>query len=135
MRTALLVLSLIATVFCDVDTHRYVKGEAVGLWANKVSDEEIIVGREGFFFCSLCFASFFFVLRQVGPFPNPQETYPYYSLPWCREEGELEHYHSEGLGETILGYNLVKYAASLCCCCRSFTSLLELQSRLLSRWT
>ncbi len=52
---------------------------------------------------------------QVGPFPNPQETYAYYSLPFCRPDGDEEHFHSEGLGETILGYNLIKCGCAVVC--------------------
>jgi hypothetical protein len=29
-------------------------------------------------------------VNKVGPFPNPQETYPYYSLPFCHPK-ELIH--------------------------------------------
>lgn len=25
-------------------------------------------------------------MNKVGPFPNPQETYPYYSLPFCHPD-------------------------------------------------
>ncbi len=48
----------------------------------------------------------------MGPFPNPQETYPFYSLPFCQPE-KLEHFHSEGFGETILGYDLIRSAMQL----------------------
>ncbi len=48
----------------------------------------------------------------VGPFPNPQETYRFYSLPFCQPEKQ-EHFHSEGLGETLLGYDLVRSAMPL----------------------
>ena len=47
--------------------------------------------------------------EKVGPFPNPQETYPYHSLPLC-QPAKLEHFHSEGFGETILGYDLIRSA-------------------------
>jgi transmembrane 9 superfamily protein 3 len=69
-------------------------------------------------------------VSKVGPFPNPQETYPYYSLPLCRPE-KLEHFHSEGFGETILGYDLIRSAMKVAfrekvvagrVCSKSFTA-------------
>ena len=44
-----------ACVTADEYTHKYEQGELVNLWVNK-----------------------------VGPYHNPQETYVYYSLPFCR---------------------------------------------------
>eukprot|EP00884_Botryococcus_braunii_P014931 jgi/Botrbrau1/23439/Bobra.0712s0001.1 len=41
--------------------HKYVTGETVNLWVNK-----------------------------VGPYNNPQETYNYYYLPFCRPSGQLK---------------------------------------------
>jgi len=58
--------------------HKYEPGEEVVLWVNK-----------------------------VGPFPNPQETYAYYSLPFCQPEQLIES-KTEGLGEALLGYELIK---------------------------
>ncbi len=46
-------------------------------------------------------------VNKVGPFPNPQETYPFYSIPFCRPE-KLVHSDTEGLGEALLGYDLIK---------------------------
>lgn len=56
----------------------YVDGEPVNVWVNK-----------------------------VGPFRNPQETYKYFALPFCRPDVEVET-HAEGLGEALQGYELVK---------------------------
>lgn len=38
---------------------------------------------------------------QVGPFSNPTETYPYYSLPFC-PPAEVQH-QSHELGELLSG--------------------------------
>ncbi len=70
-------------------------------------------------------------MNKVGPFPNPQETYPYYSLPFCHpdklihsdtgrsppcsnhlfdflEESHTDRPFTEGLGEALVGYDLIK---------------------------
>ena len=45
-------------------------------------------------------------MNTVGPYHNRQETYNYFSLPFCRgSKKELSHYH-ETLGENILGVEL-----------------------------
>ena len=45
-------------------------------------------------------------MNTVGPYHNRQETYNYFSLPFCRgKKKELSHYH-ETLGENILGVEL-----------------------------
>jgi len=46
-------------------------------------------------------------VNKVGPFQNPQETYPFYSLPFCQPEKIIESTH-EGLGEALQGYELIK---------------------------
>lgn len=77
---ALCVLcSLVVFVDADLSTHTYTKdpAEPVVLWVNK-----------------------------VGPFRNPQETYEYYSLPFCRPTQIVEG--PEGLGEALQGYELIK---------------------------
>ncbi len=38
----------------------------------------------------------------VGPFNNPTETYPYFSLPFCERTGK-QRFHRQGLGETLTG--------------------------------
>jgi transmembrane 9 superfamily protein 3 len=76
-----LLLSLLALVSADYKNHKYVAGEEVILWVNK-----------------------------VGPLRNPQETYLYYSLPWCVPQGKEEIIETEtpreGLGEALMGYEL-----------------------------
>jgi transmembrane 9 superfamily protein 3 len=77
-------LAVIGFIFVDftpsgwAHEHTYEDAEEVYLWVNK-----------------------------VGPFPNPQETYPYYSLPFCHPQ-ELIHSDTEGLGEALVGYDLIK---------------------------
>ncbi|KAL3315202.1 Transmembrane 9 superfamily member 3 [Cichlidogyrus casuarinus] len=45
-------------------------------------------------------------MNTVGPYTNRQETYAYFSLPFCKgPKAELEHYH-ETLGEALLGFEL-----------------------------
>ncbi|KAG6390254.1 hypothetical protein SASPL_147986 [Salvia splendens] len=56
---------------------KYQDGEAVTLWVNK-----------------------------VGPYNNPQETYNYYSLPFCRPKGNPGHKWG-GLGEVLGGNELI----------------------------
>eukprot|EP00013_Stygamoeba_regulata_P009151 CAMPEP_0177670308 /NCGR_PEP_ID=MMETSP0447-20121125/24007_1 /TAXON_ID=0 /ORGANISM="Stygamoeba regulata, Strain BSH-02190019" /LENGTH=578 /DNA_ID=CAMNT_0019177437 /DNA_START=82 /DNA_END=1814 /DNA_ORIENTATION=- len=75
---AALCFTLIPGAQCDIDSHTYIDGEEVILWTNR-----------------------------VGPFRNPQETYTYYSLPFCQPEKFIESDH-EGLGEAMQGYELIK---------------------------
>mmetsp|Transcript_13717 Transcript_13717/g.13781 ORF Transcript_13717/g.13781 Transcript_13717/m.13781 type:complete len:594 (+) Transcript_13717:176-1957(+) len=42
------------------------------------------------------------VANTVGPFNNPTETYPFYSLPFCEGTGK-QHRHKQDLGETLSG--------------------------------
>lgn len=45
-------------------------------------------------------------MNTIGPYYNRQETYNYFSLPFCRgKKKEISHYH-ETLGENILGVEL-----------------------------
>ncbi|KAG6780230.1 hypothetical protein POTOM_013084 [Populus tomentosa] len=62
----------------DAD-HRYGQEEPVKLWVNK-----------------------------VGPYNNPQETYNYYSLPFCHPSGDVAATHKwGGLGEVLGGNELI----------------------------
>lgn len=62
---------------CDEHTHRYKENEEVVLWMNT-----------------------------VGPYVNHQETYNYFSLPFCRgPKKEISHYH-ETIAEAIQGVEL-----------------------------
>ncbi|KAI3384256.1 hypothetical protein SNEBB_002282 [Seison nebaliae] len=64
-------------VGCDEHTHHYKNDEEVVLWMNT-----------------------------VGPYHNRQETYSYYSLPYCvGPRKSISHYH-ETLGENLLGVEL-----------------------------
>ena len=42
------------------------------------------------------------IANTVGPFNNPTETYPYYSLPFCEGTGK-QRPHKQDLGETLSG--------------------------------
>lgn len=45
-------------------------------------------------------------MNTVGPYHNRQETYSYYSLPFCQGPKEvIGHYH-ETLGEALQGFEL-----------------------------
>lgn len=45
-------------------------------------------------------------MNTVGPYHNRQETYTFFSLPFCRGPKEtISHYH-ETLGEALLGVEL-----------------------------
>lgn len=68
---------IVPLVSCDEHTHSYSDGEQVVLWMNT-----------------------------IGPYRNRQETYGYYSLPFCRgPKQSVEHVH-ETLGEALLGTEL-----------------------------
>ena len=47
------------------------------------------------------------VVNTVGPFNNPTETYPYYSLPFCQRSGKQKR-HKQSLGETLGGARKVQ---------------------------
>lgn len=72
------IMGIMLAVVGDEETQRYEDGEEVILWVNK-----------------------------VGPFRNPQETYMFYSLPYCTPEVQIES-GFEGLGEALQGYELRK---------------------------
>ncbi|KAK4271183.1 hypothetical protein QN277_019913 [Acacia crassicarpa] len=73
----LLLLLLLSPVFASESDHRYQQDERIILWVNK-----------------------------VGPYNNPQETYNYYSLPFCRPSGDPTHKWG-GLGEVLGGNELI----------------------------
>ena len=70
---------LLGRAEADEWTHKYSPSEDVVLWVNK-----------------------------VGPYHNPQETYLYFSLPFCTSKpvAELEH-RWDGLGEVLEGNDLI----------------------------
>ncbi|XP_057532278.1 transmembrane 9 superfamily member 1-like [Amaranthus tricolor] len=63
--------------FASESDHKYEPDESVVLWVNK-----------------------------VGPYNNPQETYNYFSLPFCPPQGKVAHRWG-GLGEVLGGNELV----------------------------
>merc|ERR1711871_1392841 len=82
MRVVLLLASTLVLglsrlgVVADESAHTYHSGEAVKLWANK-----------------------------VGPYHNPQETYLYHSLPYCRPY--VHERKSRSLGDALEGNTLI----------------------------
>ncbi|CAN8311961.1 unnamed protein product [Cochlearia groenlandica] len=73
----LLIVSLLAPSLGSDSDHKYQADEQVTLWVNK-----------------------------VGPYNNPQETYNYYSLPFCRPSTNDVHKWG-GLGEVLGGNELI----------------------------
>ncbi|KAF1854441.1 hypothetical protein Lal_00008414, partial [Lupinus albus] len=66
-------------VFASESDHKYQQDDPVTLWVNK-----------------------------VGPYNNPQETYNYYSLPFCHPSSSAEAAHKwGGLGEVLGGNELI----------------------------
>ena len=64
---------------CRCGGVQYGVGEAVRLWVNK-----------------------------VGPYNNPQETYNYYHLPFCKPKEAVKAAHKwGGLGEVLQGNELI----------------------------
>ncbi|KDO27371.1 hypothetical protein SPRG_06957 [Saprolegnia parasitica CBS 223.65] len=75
---AVCLAALAAPTVADVETHEYNAAEEVVVWVNK-----------------------------IGPFNNPQETYTYNSLPFCKAPGlELPEAHALGIGEILEGNEL-----------------------------
>ncbi|KAK6644894.1 Transmembrane 9 superfamily member 3 [Polyplax serrata] len=73
----LVFLGPIANVWCDEHNHIYKEGDEVVLWMNT-----------------------------VGPYHNRQETYAYFSLPFCvGKKPTISHYH-ETLSEALQGVEL-----------------------------
>ena len=69
----------------DEDSHVYAEDESVVVWLNK-----------------------------VGPYHNPQETYTYYSLPFCVPEGGFHtRKRYAGVGEVLEGNELVQSAMAM----------------------
>ncbi|KAM0946324.1 putative nonaspanin (TM9SF), MFS transporter superfamily [Dioscorea sansibarensis] len=74
---ALLILLAVSTASASESDHKYQVEEPVTLWVNK-----------------------------VGPYNNPQETYNYYSLPFCQSSENPTHKWG-GLGEVLGGNELI----------------------------
>ncbi|CAO3607523.1 unnamed protein product [Cunninghamella echinulata] len=79
----LIFVSYICTVLADEHNHKYVQDEGVVVWMNT-----------------------------VGPIENKQETYPYFQLPFCTGDRQVEHYH-ETLGEELQGMDLSNSGISI----------------------
>ena len=74
----LVLFSSILVSFGDDNNHKYKDDEIVTLWVNT-----------------------------VGPYHNPQETYPYYQLPFCKPDlGINTHKRPSGIGEILEGNEL-----------------------------
>jgi len=74
----LLIYSPMTRFFLKKLCLQYGQDEAVKLWVNK-----------------------------VGPYNNPQETYNYYSLPFCHPSGNDGTHKWGGLGEVLGGNELI----------------------------
>lgn len=73
----ILIVAAVTLIGADEHDHKYEINEEVVLWVNT-----------------------------VGPYHNRQETYPYFSLPFCAgPKPSINHYH-ETLGENLLGVEL-----------------------------
>eukprot|EP00013_Stygamoeba_regulata_P006305 CAMPEP_0177630598 /NCGR_PEP_ID=MMETSP0447-20121125/1296_1 /TAXON_ID=0 /ORGANISM="Stygamoeba regulata, Strain BSH-02190019" /LENGTH=583 /DNA_ID=CAMNT_0019132015 /DNA_START=146 /DNA_END=1897 /DNA_ORIENTATION=- len=72
-----LLVSCAAFVQAGLQDHKYTDGEQVILWSNK-----------------------------VGPYRNPQETYSYFSLPYCRPNNTSEDENPHGISDMLQGYEL-----------------------------
>eukprot|EP00761_Pharyngomonas_kirbyi_P012383 gb/GECH01012410.1/.p1 GENE.gb/GECH01012410.1/~~gb/GECH01012410.1/.p1 ORF type:complete len:582 (+),score=48.68 gb/GECH01012410.1/:1-1746(+) len=73
------LLLLLGAVDANQKNHRYESNEPVQLWVN-----------------------------QVGPHNNPQETYGYYSLPYCDSKVNKHEKKFPSLGEALQGIELTK---------------------------
>jgi len=73
----LYLVAALGTVFASEYDHKYRANDPVTLWVNK-----------------------------VGPYNNPQETYNYYSLPFCQPAKNPTHKWG-GLGEVLGGNELI----------------------------
>jgi transmembrane 9 superfamily protein 3 len=47
-------------------------------------------------------------VNKVGPYHNPQETYNYFDLPFCKAPKDLQPTHKNGgIGEVLEGNELI----------------------------
>ncbi|KAE9446874.1 hypothetical protein C3L33_21228, partial [Rhododendron williamsianum] len=74
---AFIALLIVSLAFASEHDHKYQLNDPVTLWVNK-----------------------------VGPYNNPQETYNYYSLPFCHQSSNAAHKWG-GLGEVLGGNELI----------------------------
>lgn len=79
------IVCLLEYTFADDYDHKYMMDEAVTLWVN-----------------------------HIGPYHNPQETYPYYQLPFCKPEHGIETAkRASGIGEILEGNELTNSGLKL----------------------
>jgi transmembrane 9 superfamily member 3 len=72
-----IAIANIIYVTCDDNNHFYTSSEVVSLWVNT-----------------------------IGPYHNPQETYSYYSLPFCKPTDLETKKRPSGIGEVLEGHYL-----------------------------
>lgn len=73
-----ILISFVKDAIADDHTHRYAPDEEVTVWVNR-----------------------------VGPYHNPQETYDYYSLPFCNPtNGKVIRHKESSLGVALEGDEL-----------------------------
>jgi transmembrane 9 superfamily protein 3 len=81
----LLFAAISVLVLGDDNNHVYDPSEVISIWVNT-----------------------------IGPYHNPQETYPYYQLPFCRPDHGIEvKKRSAGIGEILEGNELVNIGLKL----------------------
>eukprot|EP01038_Epipyxis_sp_PR26KG_P006465 gene6465-8894_t len=72
------IICILTLIYADDNDHQYKVDDPVTLWVNS-----------------------------VGPYHNPQETYPYYQLPFCKPEHGIEtKKRVSGIGEILEGNEL-----------------------------
>ena len=101
MKTTLVLLILAAIGLCDEHEHMvsfqmsYVTKNRVTDWIFFIFVLQYTEGEEVIIW-----------MNTVGPYHNRQETYSYYSLPFCQgPKVTISHYH-ETLGEALQGTEL-----------------------------
>jgi transmembrane 9 superfamily protein 3 len=77
MLGAIVLLAALALARSDDNNHIYAANEVVSLWVNT-----------------------------VGPYHNPQETYSYYDLPFCKPQDLEIKKRPSGIGEILEGHEL-----------------------------
>uniref|UniRef100_A0A1I7XCC1 Transmembrane 9 superfamily member n=1 Tax=Heterorhabditis bacteriophora TaxID=37862 RepID=A0A1I7XCC1_HETBA len=96
---------MLCLVKADEHDHIYEVDEEVVLWMNTLKSMNIFASNI-YKYLYLCLTDFIIKYFKVGPYSNRQETYTYFSLPFCRGKKEsIGHYH-ETMGESLLGVEL-----------------------------
>lgn len=90
-------------VFFRIEEIGFVGGKLVNMY--KSVTRFISISKFAFFFIFIKIKIVLW-MNTVGPYSNRQETYAYFSLPFCRgPKHSISHYH-ETLGEALLGVEL-----------------------------